>query len=224
MKVILFDIDGTLIRSGGAGKWAIESALQHLFGLSVIQDGVSYAGRTDPGITHDLLVLHGIEPCEQHYQSVQDAYLERLPESLKRIPGHVLPGVRELVAALQSRHDCAIGLLTGNSQRGAACKLGHFDLWHPFPFGGFGDKHFERHGVAREAFDAAELHLAASVDPQDVWVIGDTPLDVTAARSIGAQVLAVATGWCSVAELEAVQPDWILSDLTDTEQLMSRWF
>jgi len=218
MRLILFDIDGTLIRSGGAGKLAMESALAAAFGLAEVLDGVPYAGRTDRAIGHDLLALHGIDPLEHHRQNLHAAYLAVLPDSLARVPGTVLPGVRALLDALRGE-PVAVGLITGNLRAGAEVKLRHFGLWDYFPFGGYGDAHLDRDGVARDALAAAESLHARPFD--DIWVVGDTPLDVACARTIGAKSLAVATGWHTPEALAESRPDWLLADLADTESLLA---
>src|SRR6185312_17055553 len=145
MPIILFDIDGTLIRSGGAGKDAMEGALRTAFGLTEIHDKVPYSGRTDCAIARDLLGVHGIEATPANQRMLQETYLARLPHSLKSRGGKVLPGINDLLAALQYRDATVIGLLTGNIRAGARTKLGHFGLWDFFaPCGGFGDDYFER--------------------------------------------------------------------------------
>lgn len=222
MPTLLFDIDGTLVRSGGAGKAAMEAALVTAFGIVEIRDVVPYGGRTDPAIGYDLLHVHGLDPTPANYTRLRDAYLHHLPPCLAANGGHVLPGVRELLARLQSARR-RIGLLTGNSREGACRKLDHFGLWDDFPFGGFGDDHHDRDDVARSALAAARAaHPAAEI--REVWVIGDTPLDVKCARAIGAKSVAVATGWTSAAELAAAGADLVLADLSDCGKLPSDWF
>src|SRR5262249_3669921 len=122
---------------------------------------------------------------------------------------------------LGQRPHLALGLLTGNIRAGARLKLGHYDLYHHFAFGGFGDQHWQRDDVAREALAAVGQHLGCAVDPRQVWVIGDTPLDIACGRAIGARVAAVATGWHSHAQLAAAQPDLLLNDLADPEPLLA---
>jgi len=178
---------------------------------------VSYSGRTDPAIGRDLLHLHGIEPTPINWQRLVDGYLARLPEFLARHDGSVLPGIAALLEMLAGRDEVAVGLLTGNIRKGAEAKLGHFDLWHHFGFGGFGDNHFDRDDVAREALQAVRTQFDGTVAGNQIWVIGDTPLDVRCARAIGARAVAVATGWHSAEELAATGPDLLLEDLSDAE-------
>jgi phosphoglycolate phosphatase-like HAD superfamily hydrolase len=222
MHVCLFDIDGTLLNSGGAGKAAMETGLATEFGLSQVRQGVPYSGRTDRAIGRELLALHDLEPSPRNWQRLQDAYLNHLPACLQRHPGKVLPGIKALLERLALHNGVAVGLLTGNIREGARLKLAHFGLFHHFAFGGFGDHHLERDDVAREALNAAQKYCDG-VARDRIWVIGDTPLDIRCARAIGARVAAVATGWHSVEELEAEHPDLLLADLSDATPLLTLW-
>jgi phosphoglycolate phosphatase-like HAD superfamily hydrolase len=221
MRVLLFDIDGTLIRSGGAGKAAMEAGLCSAFDLQEIRGRVPYSGRTDPSIARDLLALHGIEPSDANIEKLHAAYLARLPETLRGHDGIVLPGVDE--ALRRERRGAVVGLLTGNVRRGAEIKLRHFGLWHHFAFGGFADGLCNRDDVARRAIAEAERHAGKAIDPADVWVIGDTPLDVQCARAIGARAVIVATGWHPHDELVACAPDHLLPDFTHAGELLTQW-
>jgi phosphoglycolate phosphatase-like HAD superfamily hydrolase len=223
MRVLLFDIDGTLIRSGGAGKAAMEAALRQAFRLEEIRDGVPYSGRTDPAIGYDLLALHDLETSAENLSRLHTAYLEVLPQCLATHSGIILPGIVDTLNRLQRDRKIALGLLTGNVRRGAEYKLGHFGLWEFFAFGGFGDNHSDRNMVARVALENAESHLQKKLDTNDVWVIGDTPHDVTCARSIGAKAVAVATGWNSYEELCETGADWVLNDFTQAHELLGQW-
>jgi phosphoglycolate phosphatase-like HAD superfamily hydrolase len=222
MHICLFDIDGTLLNSGGAGKAAMESGLAAEFGLENVQQGVPYSGRTDRAIGRDLLRIHGVEPSPENWRRLQTAYLRNLPSCLKRHNGRVLPGIAALLEQLRAHQGAKVGLLTGNIRAGAEAKLGFFGLFHHFAFGGFGDDHLERDDVAHEALAAARAYCGA-VACEQIWVIGDTPLDVRCARAIGARVAAVATGLHSLEELEAEQPDLLLADLSDATRLLAMW-
>lgn len=223
MPIILFDIDGTLIRAGGAGKRAMESALCEEFGVDAVRAAVEYSGRTDRAIAADLLAAHGREPSPANVAGLVAAYLGRLPAALRDRPGEVLPGVRELLAALAGRADVLVGLLTGNARAGARLKLGHYGLWGGFACGGFGDDVFDRDDVARAAVADAARHLGRAIDPAELWVIGDTPLDVSCARAVGATAVAVCTGWHTRAELADCRPDHLFDDLSDHAGLLAAW-
>ncbi|CAN5387586.1 HAD family hydrolase [soil metagenome] len=215
MQICLFDIDGTLLRSGGAGKAAMESALQEIFEVTLATDQVSYSGRTDRAIGRDLFRIHGVELNQTNWVRFIDAYLARLPAYLESMQGTICPGIGELLDELDRWPDITVSLLTGNLRAGAQVKLGHFGLHERFLFGGFGDHHWERDDVAFEAVQAITSHLGISISPQNIWVIGDTPLDIRCARAIGARAVAVATGWDDATILSAANPDLLLNDLSD---------
>lgn len=214
MNIFLFDIDGTLLASGGAGKAALETALVEDFGVP-LRVQVPYSGRTDRAIVRDLFRHHDLEETPANLQKLFDGYLRRLPDCLRRMNGRVLPGMGELLQLLRTRKHAHIGLLTGNVRAGARAKLGHFGLFDFFAFGGFGDHHFDRDDVAREALAAIRQHLHPDLQGDRIWVIGDTPLDVQCARAIGARVVAVATGVHTVEQLAAASPDLTLRDMSD---------
>jgi phosphoglycolate phosphatase-like HAD superfamily hydrolase len=223
MHVCLFDIDGTLIATGGAGKAALEAALASEFGIDRLIDRLQLSGRTDRAIVRDLFRLHGLAESSDNWRRLRTAYLGHLPVCLARNQGRVLPGIVGLLDHLRERDDVAVGLLTGNIRDGARIKLGHFDLHHHFAFGGFGDEHWDRDDVAREALAAVRGRLNGQVDLAKVWVIGDTPLDIQCARAIGVRVAAVATGWHSSEELAVAGPDLLLADLADPTPLLDGW-
>jgi phosphoglycolate phosphatase-like HAD superfamily hydrolase len=223
MHVCLFDIDGTLISSGGAGKAALEAALASEFGVGPATERLQFSGRTDRAIIRDLFAMHLLEDTPENRRRLVDSYLRHLPACLARGSGRILPGIAELLAALRERGDVAVGLLTGNLRAGARVKLGHFGLFDHFAFGGFGDEHYDRDDVAREALEAVHRHCNGAVCADRVWVIGDTPLDVRCARAIGARAVAVATGWHTRDELAACVPDLLLDDLSDPGPLLGRW-
>jgi phosphoglycolate phosphatase-like HAD superfamily hydrolase len=220
MYVCLFDIDGTLLSSGGAGKAAMEAALLEEFGVPELLGQIPYAGRTDRSIMRDLMHCHEVQDHPEHLDRLIAGYLRRLPDSLRRHQGTVLPGIADLLEQLARRDDIAVGLLTGNIEAGARVKLGHFGLFDFFAFGGFGDEHWERDDVAREALAVVRERFGQRVAAANIWVIGDTPLDVRCARAIGARVAAVATGLHTLEELADCQPDLLFADLSDPAPLL----
>ena len=224
MHIILFDIDGTLLHSGGAGQAGIERALELAFGVTAPTDGIPTAGRTDRAIGQDLIRFHGLEESDSAYAQLQEAYLRVLPSELASRTGGVYPGVRELLARLGVRNDVRMGLLTGNYREAAWLKLRHYDLAEHFAFGGYGDEHANRDDVARQALaKAAEQHAPHTIDFRKLWVIGDTPADVRCGRAIGARVIAVATGVCSVDELAKSEPVHLFGDFADVESVLALW-
>lgn len=214
MRVLLFDIDGTLLNSGGAGQAAMEDALVTAFGVTRQTEGIPVAGRTDRAITSDMLRFHEIPLSAHNCDLLYQHYLAHLPKHLGARGGLVLPGVELLLELLAVEPQCLLGLLTGNYRKGAELKLAHFRLFHHFRCGGYGDLHHDRDDVAREAKCDA-LKTLGRVNHDDVWVIGDTPNDVKCGRAIGARVVAVATGHYSDDELQATQPDYLFSDFSD---------
>jgi phosphoglycolate phosphatase-like HAD superfamily hydrolase len=223
MHVCLFDIDGTLISSGGAGKRALEAALRSEFGLTPATENLLLTGRTDRAILRDLFRRHALVESPANWQRLRAAYLHHLPACLKASPGMVLPGIAAFLERLRAEARVAVGLLTGNLRDGARIKLGHFDLFHHFGFGGYGDEHLDRDDVAREALAAVHERFNGSVRPEHILVVGDTPLDIRCARAIGARVAAVATGWHPAEELAAHRPDVLLTDLSDPTPLLQQW-
>jgi phosphoglycolate phosphatase len=222
MHVCLFDIDGTLIASGGAGKAALEAGLEEEFGIARIAEKLELSGRTDRAICRDLFRYHVLDDTPENWQRLIGAYLRHLPTSLDRKGGRILPGITALLSELRGRDDVRVGLLTGNIRAGAKVKLGHFGLYEHFPFGGFGDDHFDRDDVAREALAAVHQHCGRLPHADQIWVIGDTPLDIRCARAIGARAVAVATGWHPMEELAACEPDLLFSDLSNATALLER--
>ena len=220
MTICFFDIDGTLLLTGGAGQAAMEVALADAFPDGPPVEGIAYAGRTDRAIINDMLVFHGVDATDDRFNEFLEVYLENLPTNLERLTGRVLPGITELLDHLSQLEHIALGLLTGNNRRGAMLKVGHYGLDHHFPFGGFGDRHENRDDVAREAMTAASQHLSREIELDSVWVIGDTPADVTCARAIGAKAVAVATGSYTADQLRQTEPDYLFDDFADATQFV----
>jgi phosphoglycolate phosphatase-like HAD superfamily hydrolase len=213
--LVLFDIDGTLLHTLGAGIRGMNRAFGRLHGRPDALDGVPVAGRTDRSIVTDALRRIGVEPDSNRIRTFRDVYVGELPDELHRVastaPG-VLPGVETTIAIFEQLPDVAIGLLTGNFEACAAIKLDHYGLGRRFAFGGFGDDHLDRRDLLPLAVKRAR---EAGVDATDsrVVVIGDTPLDVDCAHAHGALAVAVATGNYSADDLTRSGADVVLDSL-----------
>jgi phosphoglycolate phosphatase-like HAD superfamily hydrolase len=212
MYVLFFDIDGTLINTGGSGLEALRRAFSDVFAVPP-PDNIPTSGRTDRGIARDLFRGRQVADSDENWDRFRVAYVRHLREQLPLRQGWILPGVVDLLEALGTRRHVATGLLTGNIAAGARLKLQHFGLEHHFAFGGYGERSPERNAAAEDALAAAQKALNGAVRADRMWVIGDTPLDVQCARHIGARVLAVATGMHAKAELAEAKPDLLLDDL-----------
>lgn len=208
---ILFDIDGTLIQTRGAGRSAIDIALQDMFGI-VNQTKVPLAGRTDYAILSDLFLANGIDFSE-HYETFSVHYHQQLKLTLQEIEGDVLPGVIDLLKQLKAK-DFPLGIVTGNGRTPAWSKLERFGLDSYFDFGGYGDSSPNRNDVAAQAVDAAHRELKTNFQIQSCWVIGDTPADVECAKSVGANSIAVLTGGFGHTDFDDYLADEIVDDLT----------
>ncbi len=219
MVAVLFDIDGTLLQTGGAGKQAFAAAFAELFQVAEIVSEVPFAGRSDRAIALELMEVHDIEPSPEHWHQFIESYLKHLETTLSQSAGCVLPGVVDLLDELQAREHVLLGLLTGNLKAGAARKLTQYGLAERFGFGGFGDLWDDRNAIAQEAFEQARFHARGKL--VGTIVVGDTVHDVACARSIGAFAVAVATGGASLEELRACGPDLLLSDLSETEPFLA---
>ena len=212
--VLLFDVDGTLLSAGGAGRRALERAFAaHCEGTHALGD-VRFNGMTDPGIVRAGLERLGREAEPSLIAAILDAYLEMLPVELERTPAfRVLPGVTALLGALTDRPDVAVGLGTGNLRAGAREKLRRAGLDEYFAFGGFGSDHEHRAELLRIGTMRGVARLGCRPQDVRVIVIGDTPLDMDAARAIGAESLGVSTGGCAPADLCAAGATWAFVDL-----------
>ena len=215
--IALFDIDGTLLRAGGAGRKSVERALAELIGRDLDAtslEAVDFAGRTDPWIVAQALEHYGVESDQRLIDRVLDRYLEHLPHELEKTSKfEVLPGVRALLTTLIHELGLTLGIGTGNVERGAFVKLRHAGLDAFFSFGGFGCDHADRATVLRKGRERGLRHHG--VEEARVLVVGDTPHDVAAARAIDAFAVAVCTGWFDAEALEAAGADLVVDDLRD---------
>ena len=220
MRVLLFDIDGTLIRSNGSGKASLEKALAETFKLESATADIDYGGRTDFSIVRELLDLNGVEYSDENASALLESYCSLISEFLVATKATVLPGVVKLLNELKDMSEFSIGILTGNIKHGADVKLNSTNLASFFHFGGYGDRAELRNGIAEEALESAKEYLG-DTKIEKVFVIGDTPKDVECAKHIGAFSLAVGTGYAEKEAILASNPDIFLEDLSNTEEVIS---
>jgi phosphoglycolate phosphatase len=214
VRLVLFDIDGTLVRTGGAGVKAFAKTFTAEFNAVDGTERLKFAGGTDTSLVREFFGLHRIEPTPRNFERFFERYVFWLDHTLRESKTEVCPGVWEFIHALQTLPQAPLlGLLTGNIRLGAEIKLRHFNLWDAFQTGAFGDDHEERDQIAAVAHQRGSRILGTDLRGDEVVVIGDTPLDIRCARAIGARALAVATGGAKLAELKQHQPDWAVPDL-----------
>lgn len=214
VRVVLFDIDGTLIRTSGAGVRAFERTAECLFH---VVDGVRhmrFAGRTDRSLVREFFQSHQIAATPADFERFYDHYVFILDQLLQQFDGKVCPGVKDFITGLQRLPQAPLlGLLTGNIRLGAEIKLRHFGLWESFATGAFGDDHEDRNQLAGIAQRRAGEVLGGGARGEEILVVGDTPRDIECGRAIGAKVLAVGTGGARIEELQAHRPDWLVETL-----------
>jgi phosphoglycolate phosphatase-like HAD superfamily hydrolase len=214
VRLVLFDIDGTLVHTGGAGVKAFAKTFASEFNAADGFERLQFAGRTDTGLVREFFGFHRIAPTPQNFQRFFDRYVFWLDHILRESRTVLCPGVWEFLRELQALpQPPLLGLLTGNIRLGAEIKLRHFDLWHVFQTGAFADDHEDRDRIAAVAHQRGRRVLGEDLRGDQVLVIGDTPLDIRCARAIGAKALAVATGGFKLAQLQTHQPDWAIQDL-----------
>jgi phosphoglycolate phosphatase len=216
MKLVLFDIDGTLVDCGGQARTAFADALLHVMGTTGGIDGYDFSGKLDGRIVMDLLTTMGLTRDEAlaKLPEVRGTYLERLERTLLAGKMRLLPGVGDLLDMLASRNDVAVGLLTGNWEQGGRIKLSRFDLNRYFSFGSFGDDGMDRNELPPIALARARTQHGREFVARDTVIVGDAVLDVACAKAHGIRCLAVATGKTSPDTLAAARPEWLEEDLS----------
>lgn len=216
VKLVLFDIDGTLVHTGGAGIKAFAKVFATEFGIPNGTEKMKFAGRTDVGLVREFFRLNHIDPDAEHFRRFFESYVFWLDHILAQSETAACPGIWELIHDLQALPDApTLGLLTGNIRLGAEIKLRHFDLWKEFITGAFADDHEERDQIAHAAHRRGSKLFGRQLRGEEIVVIGDTPLDIKCGRAIGANVLAVATGGATLADLTHHKPDWAVADLRE---------
>ncbi len=216
IRLVLFDIDGTLVHTGSAGTRAFAKTFATEFNLHHGSEKMKFAGRTDVSLVREFFRIHGLNEKPEHFAQFFERYVFWLDHILTHTTNaDACRGVRDFIRDLQTLpQPPTLGLLTGNIKLGAEIKLRHFGLWETFQFGGFADDHEERDQIAVAALERGRRVLGKNLSPQEIIVIGDTPFDIRCGKFIGAKVLAVATGGAKLEELKKCGADWTVADLT----------
>lgn len=222
-RLVLFDIDGTLLSAGGSGKRAFRDALVEVFGTPGPIDGYSFAGRTDPQIARELLAADGVdaERIDAGMDALWEAYLRRFEREIAAAEVRVLPGARALVDRVEAAgNGVVLGLLTGNVREGARLKLERAGLgFRRFRVGAYGSDHAERPELPAVAVARAEALTGHAFRGKEIVIVGDTPFDIACGEHLGVRTIAVATGGHGEDELAACAPDHLFGDLADTERV-----
>lgn len=221
IRLLLFDVDGTLVLGNrGNRRWFAE-ALIEVFGSAGDIDGHSFSGKIDPQIVTELLTGAGmgLAEIESGLPRVKEAYLSRLQKNLKPEHLRLLPNVLELLERLRTRREVILGLLTGNWEAGARIKLECFDLNRYFPFGAFSDGQRCRGDLPPVALQRAAAATGRQFAAAETLIIGDSVLDIECAQQYGMKSLAVATGYTELAALAAAGPDWVVASLNDAHRV-----
>jgi phosphoglycolate phosphatase len=226
MRLVLFDIDGTLILTAGAGMRAFYRAFQQVFDLPVDRNVIRPDGKTDPLIAREFLAFFGCEDrlTRQSREALFSAYLLFLEEEMEKARDggtlRLLPGVMELLSFLSTQPDFAVGLVTGNLERGARIKLEKAGIDYFFRFGGYGSDSEDRTKLIRIGIGRG-IQFVSPASVEASIVIGDTPLDIIHSHAAGAKVIAVASAGYSMADLSALGPDLLVPDLSHLETVLS---
>ncbi|MEW6378917.1 MAG: HAD hydrolase-like protein [bacterium] len=218
--ILLFDIDGTLLISGGAGNRALNRAFQEKYGIKKVMESIRPDGKTDPAIVREVFreKLHR-EPEAAEIEELKDIYLRYLVTEVETSPSYrLLPGILPLLEHGRRISGLFLGLLTGNWEEGASIKLTRSNLKQFFPFGGFGSDAEDRGEIAKLAVDRGREYAGECVPPERIFVIGDTPHDIRCARTAGVRVIAVATGSTPLGDLACCEPDYLMPNLLNQEQ------
>lgn len=217
--LLLWDIDGTLLASAGAGLRALVTALKSEFGVEARLDDIDWSGRTDRFIVRQILSKYGLPTDDGTFDRYLNTYVSALPAEMERAGSLVLPGIQALLDRAAASAEVAQGLLTGNIRKGAETKLGFHGLWDYFPFGAFANDSELRNDLGPHALRRAAETTGHTFGGAQVWIIGDTPHDIACGKVIGARTLAVATGHHPMDELLAHEATATLADLSDVDEV-----
>lgn len=214
IRLVLFDIDGTLIRTGGAGVKAFGKTFATEFNLPEATRNVVFHGRTDVSLVREIFRQNRLEESQTNFARFFDRYPFWLDYYLHRLDGGPCEGVHNFIDSLnRAANKPTLGLLTGNIRLGAELKLRRYDLWRHFEIGGFADDHEDRNCIAGVAHKRANEKLRRELKGEEILVVGDTAHDIECGKSIGAKVLAVGTGGVRIEELAAHKATYVVQDL-----------
>jgi len=215
IRLVLFDIDGTLVHTGRAGSRAFGKTIASEFKAPESVEKVRFGGRTDPSLARELFGLNGIPATPENFRRFFESYVFWLDHLVASANGEICRGVLDFIRDLQALPNPPMpGLLTGNIRLGAEIKLRRYGLWDFFVTGGFADDSEDRNHIAAAALERGRRLLGGNLRGGEILVVGDTPHDVRCGQFIGAKVLAVATGGAKLEELQYHKPDWAVEDLT----------
>ena len=215
VRLVLFDIDGTLVSTGGAGMKAFGEAFEVAFGVANATEQIKFAGRTDYSLFREMCRHGGIDCTAENRELFFSHYLRLVDSHIDASKGGPFPGVVRMLDELAAMPNApALGLLTGNIREGARRKLGAYGLWDRFALGGFSDDDEDRNLIAAAAAAKGGEYLECQLAGPEIVVVGDTPKDITCGKHIGARTLGVATGGATLEALRACGPDWAVADLT----------
>jgi phosphoglycolate phosphatase-like HAD superfamily hydrolase len=222
-RIILFDIDGTLLLTGGAGKAAFDRAFAQLYQIEDAWCDIHPDGRTDPSLIIELFEKNlKRRPSPQEETRVREIYTECMAQTLQQAPRfRLMAGVDRLIPALAARPGVSLGLATGNFAETARLKLKRAGLGEYFSFGGFGSDFADRLQLTRTALQRGYQRAGAFIPPEDCFLVGDTIHDIRCGRLLGLTTVAVATGSTLKAELAKSRPDFLLDSLEETEEVLT---
>jgi len=221
MKLLLFDIDGTLLLTNGAGTRAANRAFENIYGILEAMTKIDAAGKTDPIILQEIFMNEfNRDYSPEEAQELYKLYIPFLEEETNNSETTVMPGIPNLLESLSSREDTVLGVATGNIEQGAWIKLRSAGLDTHFKFGGFGSDSHSREHLILKAKERAKDHMDYNTDIKKTFVIGDTPFDINHGRAAGAVTVGVATGSYSKSELEEHRPDHLFNDLNNLEMVL----
>jgi phosphoglycolate phosphatase-like HAD superfamily hydrolase len=222
MKLVLFDIDGTLMTTGAAGSDAMRHVFAELCGIPDGFAGIEMSGKTDAAILREALTYHQLDEAVVPVDVFYERYVSRLRLTLQEAhrPRRLMPGIPHLLEALAGQPDLVLGLLTGNFAIGAQLKLESFGIWHYFQLGAYGSDHHDRNALVPIALQRVHSLLGHTIPAQQTFVIGDTPRDIACAHVHGACAVAVATGNYPVDDLRRHEPEHCFEDLGDVPTIV----